>query len=162
MNHVEVADPGSQAQVKAESISNTTQENVLGTPDCQPPWSQPTASTQKGSSSGRQEEGTDHSHHLGGLTSQNPCVSADQNLVKNSTDAINRSDLTNTQRTLELTEKRNCLPRPAGCHPVCLRILARTTVLRDQSPAHRRRAHLSLTNGVHNSPVSPEGHIHRC
>lgn len=66
MNHVEVADPGSQAQVKAESISNTTQENVLGTPDCQPPWSQPTASTQKGSSSGRQEEGTDHSHHLGG------------------------------------------------------------------------------------------------
>ena len=157
-----MADPGSKAQVKAKSISDTTQGNVLGIPDCNPPWSRPTASMQKGRSSGRQEEGTDHSHHPAGLTSQNPRVSADQNLVKNSTDTINRSDLTNTQRTLELTEKRNCLPRPAGCCPVHLRILARTTVLRGQSPAHCRRAHLSLTNGIHNSPVSPEGHIHRC
>ena len=69
---------------------------MLGIPDCKPPWSRPTASMQKGSSSRRQEEGTDHSHHPAGLTSQNPRVSADQNLVKNSTDTMNRSDLTNT------------------------------------------------------------------
>lgn len=126
------------------------------------PGANPQLPRRRAAAAGDRKKGQTTPTTWGGLTSQNPCVSADQNLVKNSTDAINRSDLTNTQRTLELTGKRNCLPRPAGCHPVCLRILARTTVLRHQSPAHRRRAHLSLTNGVHNSPVSPEGHIHRC
>lgn len=156
-----MADPGSKAQVKAESISDMTQGSMLGTPTANLPAADPQLPGRTAAARDR-KKGQTTPTPWGDFTSRNPGVSADQNLVKNSTDTINRSDPTNTQRTLELTEKRNCLPWPAGCRLVRLHILTKTTVLRDQGPAHCRRAHLNLTNSVHNSPVSPEGHIHRC